>query len=117
MARIETNSFCADLLARCAEHDPRLLARVAIAAGVALAKLEACREHAGRLSVDEQRAVADAIERRVPAVARDARRLRAQAEAAARFASSDLSAFASTGAPSGFRHSPSLRGRSRPRSD
>ena len=118
MATIETNSFCADLLDHCAERDPHLLARVALAAGVSAEKLEACRGRTGRLSVDEQRRVADAIERRAPALARDARRLRAQAEAAARYAGSDAFVFASTGAPSVIRHSASPgRRRSSPRGD
>ena len=112
MARVDTNSACAQLLERCAARDPHLIVRLALVAGVAAGRLEGCRAHASRLDPHEQQRLADAVARRVPELAREARHLSAQAASAERFAAAGSSVFSATGAPSTARQ-PGPTGRAR----
>jgi hypothetical protein len=75
------NNRAADLLSSVQEEDGLSLERLALLTRIPATALRDCRDHRVRLTMSEQLAIAKVVEPRVPRLARQARKLAAQASA------------------------------------
>jgi len=82
MTRIGRNNRTCDLLGALGDRDGLTLARLALLTGTTERDLQRCRDEGTHLPNETALAIARAVEARVPRLAREARRLEAQARAA-----------------------------------